>query len=57
MSNREDAIVTACILVSLALAVTATSIAISGMLGMACMMFVAACYLVLLAVFFEMYES
>lgn len=57
MSNREDVIVTACILVSLALAVSATPIAVSGMFGVACLVFIAACYLVLLAIFFEMYES
>ena len=57
MRNREDAIVTVCILVSLALAVSAAPIAISGMVGIACLVFIAACYLVLLAMFFEMYES
>lgn len=55
MSNREDVIVTACILVSLALAVSAAPIAISGMVGIACLVFIAACYLVLLAMFVVAY--
>ena len=51
MNNRGDVIVTACILVSLVLAVSATPIAVSGMFGVACLVFIAACYLVLLAIF------
>ena len=57
MNNRGDVIVTTCILVSLVLAVSTAPIAISGMVGIACLVFIAACYLVLLAMFFEMYES
>ena len=55
MSSRSDIIVTACVLLSMLLALASTVIAFTVGAAYACITFVAACYLVLLAMFVTMY--
>ena len=55
MSRRTDVIVTACVLLSALLALASCVISFIVGVAWACMTFIAACYLVLLAMFVVMY--
>jgi hypothetical protein len=55
MSGRSDAIVTACVLLSLALVITSLVMAFAVGAAYAVLPFVGACYCVLLAMFVVMY--
>ena len=55
MGSRSDVIVTACVLLSIALCLSTPFAAFTGALDWACYLFVGACYFVLLAMFVTMY--
>lgn len=57
MSGRADVIVTVCVLLSVLLALASGVIAFAAGPAWSCVAFVAACYLVLLAMFVAMYAG